>query len=123
MIGSSIVWILIVSGVVTALAGLGGFLVPVSLLRLVFGVDRPENATAFFVRHWGLLICIVGALVVYSAYAPMTRRPILIAAAIEKAAIVAMVFFGGLKRTPGMTLLAAGDGLFTLLYVAYLAGL
>ena len=41
----------------------------------------------------------------------------------HKAAIVAMVFFGGLKRTPGMTVLAAGDGLFTILYVAYLAGL
>jgi hypothetical protein len=123
MIASSIVWILIVSGAVTALAGLGGFLVPVPLLRLVFGVDRPESATLFFVRHWGLLICLVGVLVVYSAYFPMTRQAILIAAAIEKAAIVAMVFFGGLKRTPGMTLLAAGDGLFTILYVAYLAGL
>jgi hypothetical protein len=123
VIASSIVWILIVSGAVTALAGLGGFLAPVPLLRLIFGIDRPENATAFFVRHWGLLICLVGVLVVYSAYVPMTRPPILIAAAIEKAAIVALVFFGGLKRTPGMTLLAAGDGLFTILYVAYLAGL
>jgi hypothetical protein len=123
MITASIVWISLVSGVVTAVGGLGGFVAPVPLLRLAFGIDRPEAATSFFVRHWGLLIFLVGALVVYSAYVPSVRQPIFIAAAIEKAAIVAMVFFGGLKRTPVMTALAAGDGLFTILYVAYLAGL
>lgn len=122
MLASSIGWILIASGVATGLAGLGAAAAPGPLLRLAFGVDRPEPATMFFVRHWGVLIFAVGALVVYCAYAPATRFPVLVAASVEKAAIVLMVFFGPLKRTPAMTAIAAMDGLFTILYVAYLVG-
>jgi hypothetical protein len=90
---------------------------------LAFGVDRPEPATFFFARHWGVLILAIGALIVYSAYAPAARLPILAAGSLEKALVVVLIFFGPLKRTPMMTAIAAMDGLFTILYVAYLAGL
>ena len=120
MLASSIGWILIVSGIVTAVAGLGAFLATGPLLRLAFGVDRPEPATMFFARHWGVLILAVGVLVVYSAYVPAARLPVLVAGSVEKAAIVVLIFFGPLKRTLAMTAIAAMDGLFTILYVAYL---
>lgn len=122
MLASSISWILIVSGIATALAGLGAFLSPGPLLRLAFDVGRPEPATMFFARHWGVLILVVGALVVFSAYAPESRFPILLAGSVEKALIVVMICFGPLKRTLAMTAIAAMDGLFTILYVAYLIG-
>jgi hypothetical protein len=122
VLASSIGWILIVSGVATGLAGLGAFLAPGPLLRLAFGVDRLEPAKMFFMRHWGVLILAVGALIVYSAYVPSARFPVLVAGSVEKALIVAMIFFGPLKRTLGMTAIAAMDGLFTILYVAYLVG-
>jgi hypothetical protein len=120
VLGSSIGWILVVSGVATAAAGLGAFLATGPLLRLAFGVDRPEPATMFFARHWGVLILAVGVLVVYSAYVPAARLPILVAGSVEKAAIVVLIFFGPLKRTLAMTAIAAMDGLFTIMYVAYL---
>ena len=120
MLASSIGWILILSGIATAVAGLGAAVAPGPLLRLAFGVDRPEAATMFFARHWGVLILAVGALVVYSAYAPAARLPILVAGSVEKALIVVMIFFGPLKRTLAMTAIAAMDGLFTILYVTYL---
>jgi hypothetical protein len=120
MLASSIGWILIVSGVATAGAGLAAFLATGPLLRLAFDVDRPEPATMFFARHWGVLILAVGALVIYSAYVPASRAPILAAGSVEKAAIVFMIFFGPLKRTLAMTAIAAMDGLFTILYVTYL---
>ncbi len=120
MLASSIGWILIISGIATAVAGLAAFLVPAPLLRLAFDVDCPEPATMFFARHWGVLILAVGALVIYSAYAPSARLPILVAGSVEKAVIVGMIFFGPLKRTLAMTGIAAMDGLFTILYVAYL---
>jgi hypothetical protein len=69
------------------------------------------------------LISTVGALVLYSAYAPPIRTAVLSAAAFEKFAIVTLVFFGPLKRTRLMTAAAAADGLFAAIYVAYLAGL
>jgi hypothetical protein len=122
MLGSSIWWILVVSGAVTAAGGLGAFLATGPFLKLAFGLERPEAGTMFFARHWGVLIFCVGALIVFSAYAPATRVPILVAASIEKFAAVALIFFGPLKRTPVMTLVAATDGLFTILYVLYLAG-
>jgi hypothetical protein len=79
--------------------------------------------TVFFVRHWGVLLVAVGALILYSAYAPTARAPVLAAAAFEKLAIGLLIFFGPLQRTSVMTLLAIGDGVFAILYVAYLAGL
>ena len=123
MLASSIGWILVVSGVITAGAGLAALLFPHLFLRSGFGVESPTSALVFFVRHWGVLIFAVGALIVYSAYAPTIRGPVLVAAAIEKFAIGLLTFFGPMKPTSAMTAIAIGDGAFAILYVAYLAGL
>ena len=123
MLASSIGWILVVSGVITAGAGLAAFLFPHLFLRLGFGVESPISSLVFFVRHWGVLIFVVGALIIYSAYAPEIRAPVLIAAAIEKFAIGLLTFFGPMKRTGAMTAMAIGDGAFAILYVMYLSGL
>jgi len=123
MLASSIGWILVVSGVVTAGAGLAALLLPHLFLRLGFGVETPGSSLVFFVRHWGVLIFVVAALIVYSAYAPTIRGPVLVAAAIEKFAIGLLTFFGPMKPTSAMTAIAIGDGAFAILYVAYLSGL
>src|SRR5215510_15413359 len=123
MLASSIGWILVVSGIITAGAGLSALLFPHLFLRLGFGVESPSSSLVFFVRHWGVLIFVVAALIVYSAYAPTFRAPVLAAAAIEKFAIGLLTFFGSMKRTTAMTAIAVGDGAFAILYVAYLAGL
>lgn len=121
MVASSIGWILLVSGIATAGAGLAA-LFPRMLLRL-FGIDDGGSAVTFFVRHWGALIFVIGGLIVYAAYVPAVRAPVLAAAALEKIVIVALIFFGPLKRTPAMTAIAIADGIFAALYVAYLARL
>jgi hypothetical protein len=123
MLAASIGWILVVSGVITAGAGLAALLFPHLFLRLGFEVESPISSLVFFVRHWGVLIFVVGALIAYSAYAPTIRAPVLVAAAIEKFAIGLLTFFGPMKRTGPMTAIAIGDGAFAILYVAYLAGL
>jgi hypothetical protein len=122
-LAASIGWILIVSGAVTAGGGFAALLFPRALLRLAFAVDDAGAPTLFFVRHWGVLIFAVGALVWCGAYAPAIRVPVLIAAAAEKVAIVLLIFFGPLKRTTAMTVISAIDGTFAALYVGYLAGL
>ena len=76
----------------------------------------------FFVRHWGVLVFVVGCLIIYSAYAPAIRAPVLIAAAVEKFALGLLVFFGPVKRTSGMTTSAVVDGVFAILYVVILVG-
>ena len=123
MLAPSIGWILVVSGVVTAGAGLAALLFPHLFLRLGFGAETPSSSLVFFVRHWGVLIFVVAGLIVYSAYAPTIRGPVLVAAAIEKFAIGLLMFFGPMKPTSAMTAIAIGDGAFAILYVAYLSGL
>ena len=123
MLASSIGWILVASGIITAGAGLAALLFPRLFLRLGFGVESLITPLVFFVRHWGVLIFAIGALIVYSAYHPTVRAPVLAAAAIEKLAIGFLTFFGPMKRTTATIAIAVGDGAFAILYVAYLAGL
>ena len=123
MLASSIGWILVASGIITAGAGLAAFLFPRLFLRFALGVESPIGSLLFFVRHWGVLIFAVAALIVYSAFAPAVRAPVLAAATIEKFAIGLLTFFGPVKRTPAMTAIAIGDGAFAILYVMYLSGL
>src|SRR5215475_10345626 len=123
MLASSIVWILVASGIFTAGAGLAALLFPHLFLRLGFGAESQSSSLVFFVRHWGVLIFAIGAVLVYSAYHPTVRAPVLAAAAIEKFAIGLLTFFGPMKPTTAMTAIAVGDGVFATLYVAYLAGL
>jgi hypothetical protein len=91
MLASSIGWILIGSGVATAIGGLAACLFPQPVLQLVFGAKSNDGVTIFFVRHWGGLLFVVCALTVYSAYVPATRVPILTAAVIEKFLIVVLI--------------------------------
>lgn len=123
MLTSSIGWILIVSGVFTAGGGLAGLISPKLILQLVFGVKGVDGPLMFFTRHWGALLFVVCALTVYSAYFPNTRVPILTASILEKIVIVALVFFGPLKRTVLMTIVGAFDGILALIFIAYLAGI
>ena len=105
---------LIASGALTALAGAGAFLAPALVLRVAFAL--PSGPIVFFVRHWGLLIGLVGALTVWCAFVPAGREAVLGAAALEKAVIVALILAGPIKRTPLMTAAAVADGLFALGY-------
>ena len=123
MLASSIGWILIASGIITVGGGIAALLSPALFLRLGFGVENPTSSALFFVRHWGVLIAVVGALIVYSADAQAIRTPVLVAAAAEKFAMGLFVFFGPVKRTGAMTAIATVDGVFAILYVAYLAGI
>jgi uncharacterized protein with PQ loop repeat len=122
MLRSSIEWILIISGLITAVAGLVALLFPHFQLRSTYEVENPASIAVFFVMHWGLLVFVVGCLIIYSAYTPAIRVPILIAAAIEKFALGLLVFFGPVRRTSGMTTSAVVDGVFAILYVLYLVG-
>ena len=103
--------------------GLAALLFPHPFLRLGFGVESPDRSAVFFVRHWGVLIFAVAGLIVHSAYTPATRTPVLVAAAVEKFAMGLVIFLGPVKRTTAMTAIASIDGVFAVLYVAYLAGL
>ncbi len=99
------------------------FIAPRPALKLFFEVETFEASTLLLARHWGLLIFLVGGLLVYSAYDPTTRDPVLVVASLEKIAFSGLVFFGPGKRTAIATIAAAGDSAFVVLYLLYFLGL
>lgn len=112
--------ILTVTGIVTGLVVLQYFF-PRPVLRLLSKLSIEDEAGLFFARHWGLLAFVVGGLLVYAADHPEARAAIMLAAAVEKAGLVALV---GLQWnrpfTKGLRLAAAFDAACVLVYAAYL---
>ena len=121
MISAHIELILIVTGVLTAMALLQ-FVAPALVLRVVFG-EAPTNDVGLAVaRHWGLLIFLVGALLIYAAFHPSVRSPAMIVAVIEKAAVGVGVFGTSLRTHRAAAAIAVGDSIIAFIYVLYLAG-
>ena len=81
--------ILIISGIITMLP-IVMFFFPWAMLSL-FGLNVGREAGVPFTKHWGLLAFCFGALLVYSAKHVELRRPIVIAAAIEKVGLCVII--------------------------------
>ena len=99
MIGAHIELILIVTGALTAIALLQ-FIAPASVLRMIYGEAPTDEVGLAVARHWGLLIFLVGALLVYAAFHPSVRVPAMVVAVIEKAALGLGVFGTSLRTHP-----------------------
>ena len=82
--------VLLVSGAFTLLP-IVVFLLPTRGPRLLFGVDAPDGAGGLFTRHWSLLAPSLGALLIYAAWHPEIRAPLMLAAGIEKAGLVGLI--------------------------------
>src|SRR5260370_27217039 len=85
MLAAQIEWILLITGLATA-GALVLFLAPVTMLKMLYGQAPSDVRSLLIVRHWGLLIFLVGALLVYAAYHAEIRVPTMVVAIVEKAA-------------------------------------
>jgi broad specificity phosphatase PhoE len=45
------------------------FVAPVTMMKIVFGQAPSDQLSLLIVRHWGLLVCLVGLLLAYAASA------------------------------------------------------
>ena len=121
MIGTHIELILIVTGALTATALLQ-FIAPAPVLRMIYGEAPSDEVGLAVARHWGLLIFLIGALLIYAAFHSSVRGPVMVVAVIEKVALALGIFGTSLRSHPAAALAAAGDSLIALVYVLYLAG-
>jgi hypothetical protein len=121
MIAIHIEFILMITGIITAIGGLQFFL-PRKLAKMNFGEEPSSDAAVFLARHWGMLVLCFGALLILASKDEAIRQPVMIAAAVEKAALVGNILATSLRRHPSAIVIAIADTLMTLLYVAYLAG-
>lgn len=120
MIAERIDTILLVTGFLTCLAVVG-FLFPDALLRNFFSEECRSANVLLVVRHWSLLVFLVGGLLVYAAYQPAVRSAALVVATVEKLAIGALVAVSPGRKTR-LAFIAAGDAFMALFYLLYFWG-
>ncbi len=111
--------ILVITGIITMLP-IVMFFFPWAMLS-IFGLNVGREAGVPFTKHWGLLAACFGALLVYSAYHAELRRPIVIAAAIEKIGLCVIVAMAW--NEPSLQALRPilfVDGLIVLIYGVWL---
>ena len=111
--------ILVLTGLATASA-LVLFLSPVTMMRMLFGQAPSDALSILIVRHWGLLVGLVGTLLIYAAYHSEIRVPTLIVAIVEKAAFALGVFLSPLHRRLTVFVMALADAGMAAVYVIYL---
>ncbi|MGO9117422.1 MAG: hypothetical protein ACLQPD_07380 [Desulfomonilaceae bacterium] len=122
MINAHIETILVVTGVATALA-IVLCVAPRSILRFAFGIETLQPVTLLMASHWGLLIFLIGALLVYAAFQRSVRVPSMIVGTVEKLFFAGLVFFGEMPRTARIKAFAVIDTGIAVLYLMYFAGL
>src|SRR5437870_3961782 len=122
MLAARIELILLITGLATA-GALVLFLAPVTMMKLLFG-QAPSDALGLLIaRHWGLLVCLVGALLIYAAYHAELRVPTLIVASGEKAAFALGMFTSPFRQRPTVLVMALADAGTAAVYLMYLTGL
>ena len=122
MLAANIELILLITGLATA-GILVVFVAPIRVMRVLFGQAPSDALSLFIARHWGLLVCLVGALLIYAAYHPEVRVPTLIVAIVEKVALVLGVLISPFRRRPSVLAMALADAGMSAVYVMYLTGL
>ena len=120
MVTSFIEPILLATGLLT-MGAIAISLFPKFGLKLLLAFETTEPSILLLARHWGLLLFLMGALLVYSAVAPEIRVPVLIVAIAEK--VAAPLLLGLNPRTRLATFAALFDTGCVVLYLLYLAGL
>ena len=113
--------ILIVTGLIT-MTPIVMFFFPWAMLGL-FGLNVGREAGVPFTKHWGLLAFCFGALLVYSAKHVELRRPVVIAAAIEKIGLCVIIAMAW--NEPSLQALRPilfVDGIIVLIYGLWLLG-
>lgn len=122
MMNAHIETILVVTGLATALA-IVLCVAPRRMLRLAFGFETPQPATLLMASHWGLLIFLIGALLVYAAFHPCVRVPSMVIGTVEKLFFAGLIFFGNMPITAPAKALAVGDTGIAVIFLMYFAGL
>jgi hypothetical protein len=122
MLAAHIELILLITGLATA-GALVLFLAPVTMLKVLYGQAPSDVRSLLIVRHWGLLIFLVGALLVYAAYHAEIRVPTMVVAVVEKAAFALGVFISPFRRRTPVLVMALADAGMAAVYLMYLAGM
>lgn len=122
MLAAHIELVLLITGLATA-GVLVLALAPVPLMKVLFGQAPSDGLGLLIARHWGLLVCLVGVLLLYAAYHAEVRVPTLIIATVEKVALVLGLLMSPFRKRPAVLAMVVADTAMAVVYSLYLAGL
>jgi hypothetical protein len=121
-IAGNMKWVMLVSGALTCTM-LYAVVAPEAALRSTFGESLQGPLVDVVVRNWAALIVIGGAMLIYGAFHPPSRPPILMMTALGKAAFIALVLAQGGRYLAQQAVVAVVlDSVMVVLFVAYLVG-
>ena len=113
-------WVLVAAGVLT-FTMIQAVFAPRATMRAFFG-EAPESAVAdLLMRNWGALVAAGGVLLIYAAFNPAIRPPVLIYVGAGKLVFIALVLMQGgafLRKQAGIAIIV--DGVMVALFAAYL---
>ena len=122
MLAAHIEWVLLLTGLATT-GALVLCLAPGTMMKMIFGQAPSDALSLLIVRHWGLLVGLVGVLLIYAAHHPEMRVPTLTVAIVEKAAFALGVFISPFRCRPVVVGMALADAGMAAVYGLYLTGL
>ena len=115
----NIKWIMLVSGVITCTM-LYAAIAPSAALQLMFGDSLEGPLANIIVRNWAVLVTIVGAMLVYGAFRPSSRRLVLTAASVSKVVYVGLFLTTGTQYLAKAGIAIAFDTVVVVVFCIYL---
>ena len=115
----NIKWIMLVSGVITCTM-LYAAIAPSAALQLMFGDSLEGPLANIIVRNWAVLVTIVGAMLVYGAFRPSSRRLVLTAASVSKVVYIGLFLTTGTQYLAKAGIAIAFDTVVVVVFCIYL---
>ena len=113
--------IMLVSGALTCTM-ISTVIAPEEAAARTFGETVSGPLAVLVVRNWAALIVLGGVMLIYGAFDPPSRPPILAMTAMGKAAFVALVLsHGGRYLSQPAVVAVVLDSVMVVLFIAYLA--
>lgn len=111
--------VMIVSGLLT-LTMLYAAVAPGAAMQQMFGESVSAAAETIVVRNWGVLIGLMGALLIFGALNPASRRLALVVAGASKIAFIGLILAQDDRYLAGLGAAIAIDSVMIVLFAIFL---
>ena len=119
IITNNIKWIMLVSGALTC-SMFFAVIDPQATLMQTFGTSMDGPLVNIVVRSWGMLITLIGAMLILSAFKPHYRTLAITIASISKITFIALVIIYGSQYLTKAGIAIAFDSLVVIVFILYL---